>query len=322
MKIDEDIENEDENEDNMDNNSEIKNFYSSQKSFLLTFPRCDIDKETAYKYFLVKFKPIEIIVSQELHKDGFPHLHIWLCFDKRITIRNSRYFDMHEYHCNISKMINEKRNSKYNVIKYLLKYDKNPICYGMNFLSIGKRLFICENLKNGGNLCDLIDKYPEELYNYDKLRKNVNLYNIDKQKVNKNISRKCYWIYGESGIGKSYLVRESFDKLYEKQNNKWWDGYNNEDAVLIDDFDETCIGLSYYLKIWGDNYRFKAEIKCGVIQPIYTKLIITSNYSIDILFSNKNNTNKELIKALKRRFEEIHMINKDEQNNIINLIKN
>ena len=118
--------------------------------------------------------------------------------------------------------------------------------------------------------------------------------------------RKCFWLYGPSGIGKSRLVRDSFNEIYEKSNNIWWDGYNNEKIVLIDDFDKTCIKLSYYLKIWGDNYRFNGEIKGSIIQPIYEKLIITSNYNIETLFYNEENPDNELIDALKRRYEEIY----------------
>ena len=45
----------------------------------------------------------------------------------------------------------------------------------------------------------------------------------------------------------------AFDTLYEKGNNIWWDGYSNEDIVLFDDFDRSCVKFSYYLKIWSDN---------------------------------------------------------------------
>lgn len=299
-------------------------FYISQKTFFLTFPHCEYDKKKVFDYFLVKHKPNILIVSQELHQDGSHHLHLWLEFENRITIRDSSYFDLPENHCNIGHMEDKKRNSKNNVIRYLTKFDKDPLVYGTE-INFKKRGMICEYLKNGESLTKIIDMYPEELYNYDKLRNNINLYQIDKKEVNKFIIRKGFWIYGKSGIGKSYLVRIAFDDLYEKQNNKWWDGYSNEKNVLIDDFDKSCLHLSYYLKIWGDNYRFKAEIKGGVIQPTYTKIIITSNYSIENLFGKTikkdEEVDYELINAIKRRFKEIYMEKREQSENIINEIK-
>ena len=315
--------------DESDKNDEIEiieenNFSVNQKSFFLTFPHCDIEKKTLFKFFMVKHEPNVLIVSKELHKDGSPHFHVWLEFNDKISTRNPRYFDVNEYHCNVGKMRNSKRNSRANVIKYMTKYDKDPLVYGCE-LSNKKRTLICDYLKKGENLVNIIDKYPEELYNYDKLRKYIILYNIDKQVVNKFIDRKCFWIHGPSGVGKSYLVRLAFDNLYEKQNNKWWDGYNNEEVVLLDDFDLSCKKISYCIKIGGEIYRFKAEIKGGVIQPIYKKMIVTSNYSIEELFTfnlkKDERPDYELIKAIQRRFREIYMLNKEQQLEIINLIK-
>ena len=83
-------------------------FYMSQKTFFLTFPQCDLEKRVVFDYFLVKHKPDVLVVSQEPHKEGGYHFHIWMEYNKRITIRNSRYFDIYNYHCNISKIRNEK----------------------------------------------------------------------------------------------------------------------------------------------------------------------------------------------------------------------
>lgn len=303
---------------------EEKKFYTSQKTFFLTFPNCDLEKRAIFDYFLVKHKPDVLVVTQELHKSGKYHFHIWLEYNIRKTIRDSRYFDIYEYHCNIGKIRNTLCNSRKNALKYMTKSDKNPLVFGCNIdenKEKGIRKIIIEKLIKGECLNEVMLEYPQEIFNYDKYRKNINLFNIDKNKPNKIIRRKCFWIYGPSGIGKSYLVRNSFNDIYEKSNNKWWDGYNNEKNVLIDDLDKTSIKLSYYLKIWGDNYRFNAEIKGGIIQPIYNKLIITSNYDIKNLFYDEYNPDYELINALKRRYEEIYMYDKKQKEEIKEIIK-
>lgn len=294
-----------------------KKFYMSQRTFFLTYPHCDLEKIQVFNWFMIKYKPKILIVSKETHLDGSFHIHVWIQYDKKLTIRNCNYFDINEYHCNITKI----KKTQYATIEYALEYltkeDKEPLKFGCDIVNDKKtRNKICKKIIEGKKIYEIINEYPQELYNYDRLRKNINLYNIDKNKINKIIERKCFWIFGPSGIGKSYLIRNIFNNIYEKSNNIWWDGYNSEDIVLIDDFDTTCIKLSYYLKIWGDNYRFNGEIKGGIIQPNYTKLIITSNYSIDYLFSGINYGDVELVKAIKRRFEEIYFYDRNQINDI------
>ena len=41
------------------------------------------------------------------------------------------------------------------------------------------------------------------------------------------------------GVGKTHSVISAEPSLYRKAQNKWWDGYVGQPAVLIDDFDET-----------------------------------------------------------------------------------
>lgn len=106
------------------------------------------------------------------------------------------------------------------------------------------------------------------------------------------------WYYGPPGTGKSHKARNDHPDAYIKAQNKWFDGYVGQAAIILDDFD--CKELGHYLKIWTDKWACSGEIKGGTVSLKHTVFIITSNYHPDELWEG------HMCEAIKRRFSITH----------------
>lgn len=108
-----------------------------------------------------------------------------------------------------------------------------------------------------------------------------------------------YWFYGPPRTGKSTKARTDFPDAYLKDKNKWWDGYDNQEHVIIDEVGEDDKWLTAFLKKWVDRWTFSAEYKGGtmIIRP--KLFIITSNYHPSEIFTGVD------LEAIESRFKTI-----------------
>lgn len=105
------------------------------------------------------------------------------------------------------------------------------------------------------------------------------------------------WIYGLSGSGKTRAVLSLYPDCYIKPRNVWWDGYQSEEVVLVDDMDVFDKALGGKLKHWADFSPFIGETKGSSSRIRPFKLIVTSQYRISEIWEDEQTR-----EALGRRF--------------------
>jgi len=93
-----------------------------------------------------------------------------------------------------------------------------------------------------------------------------------------------HWYVGASGTGKSKSARADYPDAYIKNNNKWWDGYENQTSVIIEEWHPDLSCMSSFMKKWCDHYAFTAETKGGTLMARPVTIIVTSNYTIKECF--------------------------------------
>ena len=71
------------------------------RNFFLTYPHCTIAADDYFNQLPVGLLPECGAVAQEFHQSGHPHLHVLLCYSRKLHFRDARTFDISGFHPNI-----------------------------------------------------------------------------------------------------------------------------------------------------------------------------------------------------------------------------
>lgn len=112
-------------------------------------------------------------------------------------------------------------------------------------------------------------------------------------------------LWGPTGTGKSRRAHYILgDESYQYAGKGWFDGYDQEDNVLFDDFSGSAaeISLPMFLKVL-DRYPLQVPIKGGYVNWKPRKIVITSNIDPQAWFAASDSLQRA---ALARRLTYIH----------------
>lgn len=174
----------------------------------------------------------------------------------------------------------------------------------------GKRTDIMktkESLENGANLRDVIIEtssmqsiaYAQKYLTYFERKRNW--------------KPEVLWFWGPTATGKSqraFAICNDESKRYRcNETNKWWDGYDGHEDVILDDIRGDFCKFHILLSIL-DRYEHRVEVKGGYRQLLAKRIIVTSPYHPEKFYYGRTD---EDIKQLVRRIDKVVEFKKKRQ---------
>lgn len=163
----------------------------------------------------------------------------------------------------------------------------------------GKRTDLAEIVNKcttGKTMKDLATEHPEAIVKFGRGLQHLLLL---KNPPRKRLNVEVYIFYGAAGVGKTRLVHDLCPDVYTVfcLKNPWFDGYNMEDAILLDDYGPKLMDINLLKRIL-DIYPITVPVKGGYTAMNATKIFITTNYTMDNWYPTVGGTDFD---ALMRR---------------------
>lgn len=246
-----------------------------------------------YKDIIKEYKNIKyLITGEEVSKTGTPHLQGFIkTIDSTTFKKISKMFgNCHVEHARGT----DEENDNYcrGIGKTAKEHGKDPTTEDKLFIigeiesHQGERndiKKIKKAINDGENIKSVIQKYADT-YQDIKYAESLLKYTEIPRVYAKEF--KFIWIYGPTETGKTkYVLNDRFKKEYDEgkiymamNNAKWWDGYEGQEILLIDDFRDNYCGFSNLLQICQP-VEYRVEVKGGTRQLKAMTIIITSCYA-------------------------------------------
>lgn len=116
-----------------------------------------------------------------------------------------------------------------------------------------------------------------------------------------------FWLCGPTGCGKSRLAKAvSTDTYFKGPDSKWFDGYDGQSCIVINDMRKSTFSFSYLLELL-DRYPLRVETKGGSTQLVNKIFVITCSKPPEELWSEISGTANEHVDQLTRRMTRVVM---------------
>lgn len=284
------------------NTSEGRTRWASKgKRFFITYPHCIIGKDRAAQILVERFDDNikELIVAEEVHRDGDKHLHVLVLFKRNITLT----IDGAKLEDNVGHI--ETVRCPMQAKRYTMK-EGNYIVYPEN-ANIRRPKATTQDLLHG-NIADLVENEKISIYSVDRLMKARRTL----EQIRPPTKTKPYvmWFYGTTGMGKtraavSYAEERKQSYWISNGTLQWFDGYLGQEVAILDEVRGNACDWSFFLRLL-DRYRIMVPVKGGFMNWVPNTIIITSSGRPEEVFINHGTGQVwDSIAQLLRRIDEV-----------------
>lgn len=233
------------------------------------------------------------IIGKEVGLEGTSHLQMYVYFKNAKSFSAVKKIDC----IRRAHIENAKGNSNQN--KVYCSKDGNFSEYG-SIPSQGKRSDlddVAEMISEGASVVEIAKSYPIQYIKFCKGITQLRYLNL----TGRTKKTEVYWLYGPTGTGKSHKARELATAkgswYYKDPTSKWWDGYEQQKVVIVDDYRRDFCTFATLLRLL-DEYEMKVEFKGGYVDFNSDIIVITTPKSPRDTWENQ--TEEQLLQLLRR----------------------
>jgi len=168
---------------------------------------------------------------------------------------------------------------------------------------------VVDRIREGATLEDLNEEFPREIIKFGRgIQYSRSLF-LSKQAPS-TFPRTVIVLWGRSGSGKSLWARQYAQhhglsiysrNLTKASDTQWFDGYDGESILLLDDFTDAAVSFRELL-IWTDIYKHRVQYKGSMSVGTWSHVIITSNVCPNLWYETLHGAQRE---PLVRRLDHV-----------------
>lgn len=213
-----------------------------------------------------------IVWARERGESGTPHIQGYIEFNGRM------YFTMLKRECPRGHF-EPRRGSAKQARDYCLKEgdarERGSISRQGARTDLSE---VCHAISEGDDLRAIARDFPEQFVKYER---GIRALREQTAKA-RDFRPTVVWLWGASGCGKTREAT-ACESYYIKDNTRWWNGYDHQARIILDDFDRDSWNFRDLLQLL-DRYACRREIKGGYVEINSPEIYVTCEFAPSTLW--------------------------------------